>query len=479
MNKPGVLERAGGLSDSVSHPSHLVIVGTQWGDEGKGKIVDCLAGGEIGVPQAEDTHSVASPVRAVVRFQGGHNAGHTLVVGGRKTVLRLIPSGILHSHVDCYIASGVVFDISAFISEWSELEAVLGESVAKRLHVSGLCTLLLPYHSAIDKSREAQAVVASDTKTATIDKFGHQATTRIGTTGRGIGPAYEDRAARRGLKLVDLLSPDYFAKRLREVMDYHNFILREWLHAEPLDYQQVLDKTLAEVPRVSPLITDVAEDLRSMMQAGHSVLFEGAQGTLLDVDHGTYPFVTSSNCVAGAAASGVGLGGASLHQVLGVAKAYITRVGEGPFPTEAVPDMAKHLRDRGGEYGSVTGRPRRCGWFDVPAMRRAVLINGLDKLCITKIDVLDGLAQIPVCVGYRDRRSGEVLSRMPLGLEPLFHCEPIYEYLPGWDKPTAGVRTWNALPEVAKSYLTKLSTLCEVPIAFVSTGASREDIIVL
>ena len=336
---------------------NVVVVGTQWGDEGKGKIVDWIT----------------DHAKGVVRFQGGHNAGHTLVIGGKKTILRLIPSGILRPDVECFIGNGVVLSPEALFKEIGELEAA-GINVASRLRVSQSCTLILPYHIALDQAREA---AKGDAK--------------IGTTGRGIGPAYEDKVARRALKVVDLFNPTAFAAKLSETMEYHNFVLTQYLKVAPVDYQKTLDEALGYAAKLKPIVADVSRELYEFMAAGNSLLFEGAQGTLLDVDHGTYPFVTSSNCVAGAAAAGAGVGPGQLHYILGITKAYATRVGSGPFPTELIDATGEYLRKKGNEFGSVTGRPRRCGWFDVPALKRSIQINGITGLCITKLDVLDGL----------------------------------------------------------------------------------------
>jgi len=424
---------------------NVVVVGTQWGDEGKGKIVDWLtdqAGG-------------------VVRFQGGHNAGHTLVVGDREYKLNLVPSGIVRG-VQCYIGNGVVLDIRHLLEEIKTLEAG-GLEVRGRLQVSPGCPVILPYHSALDKAREAQR--CGDKK--------------IGTTGKGIGPAYEDKVARRGLRVYDLFHPESFAEKLREVMDYHNFVLTQFLKAEPLDYRQVLDQALADGEQIRPLVADVSAALYAANAAGQNLLFEGAQGTLLDIDHGTYPFVTSSNCVAGQAAAGSGVGPGMLHYVLGITKAYCTRVGGGPFPSELDIETAGtpgfQMSDKGKEIGTVTRRKRRCGWFDAAALRRSARINGLTGLCITKLDVLDGLDELKICTGYKV--DGQQLDLLPIGADDVARCEPIYETLPGWRETTYGAKRWEDLPAAAQTYLNRLEALCEIPIDIVSTGPERDETI--
>lgn len=422
---------------------NIVIIGTQWGDEGKGKVVDWLTERASGV----------------VRFQGGHNAGHTLVIGGRKQVLRLIPSGMLRPGVRCYIGNGVVLSPQALLQEIDELEAA-GVDASARLRVSNACTLILPYHVALDKAREAKRGDA-----------------KIGTTGRGIGPAYEDKVARRALRAADLLNPERFRARVAEVLDLHNFMLKHYLGAEPLDPAQVADEALALAPRLAPMLTDVPAELAEVMSRGKSLLFEGAQGALLDVDHGTYPYVTSSNCVSGAAAAGAGVAPSSLHYVLGIVKAYTTRVGSGPFPTELHDEVGRHLANVGKEFGSVTGRPRRCGWFDAPALKRSIALNGIGGLAVMKLDVLDGLETVRLCVAYR--RHGELLSMLPAGADALAECEPVYEDLPGWTASTVGVRTWEQLPANAQRYLQRLSEVAGAPIDMVSTSPDRLDTIVL
>lgn len=422
---------------------NVVVVGTQWGDEGKGKMVDWLT----------------ENVDGVVRFQGGHNAGHSLVVNGRKTILRLIPSGILRPAVQCYIGNGVVLSPQALFAEIDELEAA-GLATAGRIVVSGNCPLILDYHVALDKAREAKRGDA-----------------KIGTTGRGVGPAYEDKVARRAIRTQDLFDAPRFAEMVREVLDYHNFVLTRYLGAEAVDAAQVIDGTLRVTDRLKPMIADVSHRLNSEMAAGKSFLFEGAQGTLLDVDHGTYPFVTSSNTVAGAAAAGAGVAPQKLHYVLGITKAYSTRVGSGPFPTELLDADGEHLRIEGKEFGSVTGRPRRCGWFDAAALRRSVQVNGTTGLCITKLDVLDGMPVVKLCTGYRYR--GSTADILPFGAEEVAQCQPVYEEFAGWSESTYGVREWNELPASARRYLDRLAQVTGVPIDMVSTGPERDQTILL
>jgi adenylosuccinate synthase len=422
---------------------NVVVVGTQWGDEGKGKIVDWLT----------------EQAQGVVRFQGGHNAGHTLVIDGRKTILRLIPSGILRPQVACYIGNGVVLSPTALLSEIDELQAA-GVDVPPRLSISGNCPLILDYHVALDKAREER-----------------KGADKIGTTGRGIGPAYEDKVARRAVRAQDLFDEARFSERVREALDLHNFVLTKYLGAAGLDPQAVIDGALALAPRVKPMIADVSYQLNQAMSQGHRLLFEGAQGALLDVDHGTYPFVTSSNTVAGAAAAGAGVAPQQLHYVLGITKAYATRVGSGPFPTELTDAVGEELRRRGSEFGSVTGRPRRCGWFDAAALRRSVQINGVSGLCITKLDVLDELETVRLCTGYR--HAGTVTDILPFGADAVAACEPVYEDFPGWRQSTFGVRDWARLPAAARSYLSRLSEVTGVPIAMISTGPDREQTILM
>ncbi len=422
---------------------NVVVVGTQWGDEGKGKIVDWLT------EQAD----------GVVRFQGGHNAGHTLVIDGRKTILRLIPSGILRPTVACYIGAGVVLSPQALLAEIDELAAA-GVDVASRLAISGSCPLILDYHVAVDRARELR-----------------RGNDKIGTTGRGIGPAYEDKVARRAVRAQDLFDPGRFSELVREALDLHNFVLKHYLRAATVDAGEVIESTLRLAERITPMIADVSHRLHVAMGRGDRLLFEGAQGTLLDVDHGTYPYVTSSNTLAGAAATGAGVAPQRLHYVLGITKAYATRVGSGPFPTELLDATGERLRDKGGEYGSVTGRPRRCGWFDGAALRRSVQLNGTTGLCITKLDVLDGLPAVRLCTGYRH---GDTVSDiLPFGADEVGRCEPVYEEFPGWDASTFGTRTWDELPPGAQQFLRRLSEVAGVPIDLVSTGPERDQTIVL
>lgn len=422
---------------------NVVVIGTQWGDEGKGKIVDWLT----------------DHAQGVVRFQGGHNAGHTLIVGGKKTVLRLIPSGILHPGKACFIGNGVVISPEALLKEIDELTTA-GIDVMSRLRISEACPLILPYHIAIDQAREA----------AKGEK-------KIGTTGRGIGPAYEDKIARRSIRLQDLYHPERFAAKLLENLDWYNFALKNYFNAPTLDYQTIYDETLAYAERIKPMLGDVSRTLYEMNKAGQPLLFEGAQGTLLDVDHGTYPFVTSSNCVAGAAAPGAGVAPQMLQYVLGIVKAYTTRVGSGPFPTELFDDVGAGLAKRGNEFGSVTGRPRRCGWFDAAALKRSIQINGVSGLCVTKLDVMDGIETIKLCVGYKV--NGVETDILPVGADDIALCEPIYEEWAGWTESTFGVKSWDALPENARKYLQRIAEICEAPIDIVSTGPDREETIVL
>jgi adenylosuccinate synthase len=422
---------------------NVVVIGTQWGDEGKGKIVDWLT----------------DRAQGVVRFQGGHNAGHTLVIGGRKTVLHLIPSGILRAEVDCFIGNGVVVSPQALIEEMDALDAAGVPGVVARLCLSEACPLIMPYHVALDAAREAS-----------------RGTQKIGTTGRGIGPAYEDKVARRAIRLQDLFKPVRFAEKLKELLEYHNFVLTQY-HGQPaVDFQRTLDETLALAPRLVPLVTDVPRALYHANRSGKNLLFEGAQGSLLDIDHGTYPYVTSSNCVAGAAAAGAGIGPHNLHYVLGITKAYTTRVGSGPFPTELSDNVGEQLRQRGQEFGATTGRPRRTGWFDAAALKRSIQLNGLSGLCITKLDVLDGVEAVKICVGYRIE--GELSEILPVGAEELDRCEPVYEELPGWKESTVGIKRYAGLPKAARDYLQRIETLAGVPIDLISTGPERDETIV-
>jgi adenylosuccinate synthase len=422
---------------------NVVVIGTQWGDEGKGKIVDWLT----------------EQVSGVVRFQGGHNAGHTLVVNGKKTILRLIPSGILHPGVTCYIGNGVVLSPQALLGEIDELQSN-GIQVESRLKISLACPLILPYHVALDQAREA---AKGDAK--------------IGTTGRGIGPAYEDKVARRAVRLLDLTNPALLKEKLIETMGLHNFVLEHYLKSKPLSVDQVFEELMAMAPRLLKMTADVPQLLYEAGLRGESLLFEGAQGSLLDIDHGTYPYVTSSNCVAGAAGAGAGVGPSKLHYVLGITKAYATRVGSGPFPTEQVNEIGEGLAKRGNEFGSVTGRPRRCGWFDAAALRRSMQINGVTGLCITKLDVMDGMPEVKLCVGY-DTPGGR-LDVLPFGSDAVAQCTPVYETMPGWSGTTKGLKAWNELPQAAQRYLNRLSEVVGAPIAMVSTGPDREETILL
>lgn len=410
---------------------NVVIIGTQWGDEGKGKVVDLLT----------------EKASAVVRFQGGHNAGHTLVVGGVKTILHLIPSGILHPQVTCMIGNGVVLSVPDLFKEIVELEEA-GVNVRDRLYISSSCPLILPHHIALDKMRETVR--------------GNQ---KIGTTGRGIGPAYEDKVARRGLRVVDLFDAERFKEKLEEIMDYHNFVLKNYFHTEAVSLEENLEASLSYVDQLRPMVKDVVEELSQRKKSGENTLFEGAQGSLLDIDQGTYPYVTSSNTTAGAIGSGCGVGPLDLDYILGITKAYTTRVGSGPFPTELFDAVGSHLANVGKEFGSTTGRPRRCGWFDAHALRRVININSVSGLCMTKLDVLDGLEKIAICVGYENPDSDSPT--------------PVYEELPGWKENTAKVKTMEGLPANARAYLERIEETCEVKVDFVSTGPDREDTIIL
>jgi adenylosuccinate synthase len=424
---------------------NVVVIGTQWGDEGKGKVVDWLT----------------DHAQGVVRFQGGHNAGHTLVIGGQKTALQLIPSGIMRAGVACYIGNGVVLSVPDLLREIDKLEAS-GVEVANRLKVSEACPVILPYHTALDAAREAKRGDA-----------------KIGTTGKGIGPAYEDKVARRAIRVADLLNEKRLEEKLRENLDYHNFVLVNYLKAKAVDFQSTFDATLASVPRIRPMVTDVSSALYAAYKAGANLLFEGAQGSLLDVDHGTYPFVTSSNCVAGNAAAGSGVGPNMLHYILGITKAYTTRVGSGPFPSELPTDqgIGKHLSSVGHEFGTVTGRARRCGWFDAALLKRSVQINGVSGMCLTKLDVLDGLESLKLCTGYR--LHGKHVDIFPVGAEEAAACEPMYEEMPGWTEPTVGVKLMKDLPANAQAYVKRIEELVGVPVDMVSTGPDREETIVL
>jgi len=421
----------------------VVVIGTQWGDEGKGKVVDLLT----------------DRADAVVRFQGGHNAGHTLVIEGRKTVLHLIPSGILRQHTRCLIGNGVVLSPEALLKELDELERNDVEVVG-RLGISESCALILPYHVALDHARERARGAKA-----------------IGTTGRGIGPAYEDKVARRGLRFGELLHTAHFTERLREVMEYHNFALEHYFKADPVDYQAVLDEALAQAERLRPMAEDVTGALHGLRRAGKHVMFEGAQGALLDIDHGTYPYVTSSNTTAGGASTGTGVGPRDLDYVLGIVKAYTTRVGGGPFPTELFDTVGDHLGTRGHEFGATTGRKRRCGWLDVVSLRRSLEINSVTGMCITKLDVLDGLDTVKICVAYR--LDGKEVTAPPVGADGYARCEPVYIEVPGWKDSTVAAKSMDELPRQACDYLRRIEELCETPVDIVSTGPDREETVVL
>lgn len=421
---------------------NVVVLGSQWGDEGKGKIVDLLT----------------EEVNHVARFQGGHNAGHTLVIEGEKTVLHLIPSGILREGVTCLIGNGVVLSLEALLKEMRELEE-RGVPVPERLRLSPSCPLILPFHIALDQARE---IKRGDKK--------------IGTTGRGIGPAYEDKVSRRGLRLGDVLKPEHFAARLRAIMEYHNFVLTQYYGCDALDAEKILAETLALAEQVKPMILDVSDYLHSVRERGESILFEGAQGSLLDIDHGTYPFVTSSNTTAGGTATGSGFGPLYLDYVLGITKAYTTRVGEGPFPTELECEVGQHLGEKGHEFGATTGRKRRTGWFDAVAVKHAVRINSMTGVCLTKLDVLDGLEQVKICVGYQNE-SGESIG-IPCDAGGWEGVKPVYEIMPGWSETTFGAQAIEALPQAALDYIARIEALIGIPVDIVSTGPDRVETIV-
>lgn len=421
---------------------NVVVIGTQWGDEGKGKVVDLLT----------------DNVGAVVRFQGGHNAGHTLVINGAKTILHLIPSGVLREGVACLIGNGVVLSPTALLDELRTLEE-RGVPVRERLSISEACPLILPYHIALDHARERARGKAA-----------------IGTTGRGIGPAYEDKIARRSLRLGDLLHKERFATKLAEVLEFHNFSLQHYYKTDTLDFNKILEETLAMAEQLTPLVADIPTLLEQYRRRGVNLLFEGAQGTLLDIDHGTYPFVTSSNTTAGGACTGSGVGPRTLDYVLGITKAYTTRVGAGPFPTELFDDVGAHLSRRGHEFGATTGRARRCGWLDVVVLRHAVQLNSVSGLCITKLDVLDGLEVIRLAVDYRCGTTTR--STPPFAAEDYTTCEVVYEDMPGWSESTEGITGYAKLPATARAYLERIEELVGIPIDIISTGAERMHTIV-
>lgn len=422
---------------------NVVVLGTQWGDEGKGKIVDLLT----------------DQVSLVTRFQGGHNAGHTLVIDGKKTVLHLIPSGILRDGVTCLIGNGVVLSPEALLKEIGELEAT-GVPVRERLRLSPACPLILPYHAALDQAREA---ARGDAK--------------IGTTGRGIGPAYEDKVARRGLRLGDLVDLNSFAIKLKDILAYHNFVLTQYFKRDEVSFDQIMANCVDWAEQLLPMMADVTEHLHSAREQGQSILFEGAQGSLLDIDHGTYPFVTSSNTTAGGTATGSGFGPLYLDYVLGITKAYTTRVGSGPFPTELSCDIGAYLGEKGHEFGATTGRKRRCGWFDAVAVRHANRINSVTGLCLTKLDVLDGLKTVKICIGYQDAQGNSV--SVPYDADGWAKVEPIYEEMPGWSESTVGAQTLAELPANARAYISRLEELVKTPIDIISTGPDRVETIVL
>ena len=426
---------------------NVIIIGSQWGDEGKGKVVDLLTDKAV----------------AVSRFQGGHNAGHTLVIDGKTTVLHLIPSGILRDNVKCLIGNGVVLAMDALVKEIKEL-AVQGINAKERMLISEGCPLIMPYHVALDQARE----IARGKKA-------------IGTTGRGIGPAYEDKVSRRGLRVGDLLNTEMFAGKLKEVMEYHNFALENYYHAEPVDYQKTLDESLSYLEEIRPMITDVTQVLHQYRENGDSILFEGAQGALLDIDHGTYPYVTSSNTTAGGAATGSGVGPKFFDYILGITKAYTTRVGSGPFPTELFDDVGQYLGEKGHEFGATTGRERRCGWLDIVSLNRSNQINSVTGMCITKLDVLDGLETLKICTAYTfdDEKDGKQLTIPPIGADLYEKCVPVYEEMPGWSESTVGAKSYDELPDNAKAYLQRIEELTKTPIDIISTGPDRDETIIL
>ncbi len=422
---------------------NVVVLGTQWGDEGKGKLVDLLT----------DQASV------VVRFQGGHNAGHTLVIEGEKTVLHLIPSGILRDNVTCLIGNGVVLSPEALLKEMHELE-LQGVPVRERLRLSPACPLILPIHAALDQAREIA-----------------RGNAKIGTTGRGIGPAYEDKIARRGLRLGDMMNREEFPAKLKELMDYHNFMLTSFYKQPAVSYEETLQAAMAWADEIQPMLTNVTSALHEARENGENILFEGAQGSLLDIDHGTYPYVTSSNTTAGATATGSGFGPLYLDYVLGITKAYTTRVGSGPFPTELFDEVGKHLGEKGHEFGATTGRERRCGWFDAVALKQAIRINSVSGICLTKLDVLDGLETIKICVAYRDAGGNKVA--MPTHADDYAGLVPVYEEMPGWSESTVGAKSLDDLPENARDYIRRIEGLLATPIDIISTGPDRVETIIL
>ncbi|MFQ3188361.1 MAG: adenylosuccinate synthase [Gammaproteobacteria bacterium] len=421
----------------------VVIIGTQWGDEGKGKIVDLLT----------------DQAKAVVRFQGGHNAGHTLVIDGVTTVLHLIPSGVLRDSVKCLIGNGVVLSPEALLKEIKQLEES-GIPARDRIVISESCPVILPYHIALDQAREVAR--------------GNQA---IGTTGRGIGPCYEDKVARRGIRLGEMMNKELFATRLKEVLEYHNFTLEHYFKVEPLDYQTILNDALQQADEIRAMVGDIPGILHDLREQGEKIMFEGAQGALLDIDHGTYPYVTSSTTTAGGAAAGSGVGPRDLEYILGIVKAYTTRVGSGPFPTELDDPCGQHMGEKGHEFGATTGRKRRCGWLDMVSLKRSLKINSVSGLCITKLDVLDGLETLKIAVAYKYQ--GQEITNPPAGADNYAACEPVYIEMPGWQESTYGLQSYDDLPSTAKAYLEKIKALSGVPIDIVSTGPDRAETIVL
>ncbi len=421
---------------------NVVVIGTQWGDEGKGKIVDLLT----------------DRAAAVARFQGGHNAGHTLVIDGEKTVLHLIPSGILRDGVSCLIGNGVVLALDALVTEANAL-IDSGVPVYERLRISPGCPLILPSHVALDAAREKA-----------------RGSSAIGTTGRGIGPSYEDKVARRALRVSDLFVREKFAAKLGEILDYHNFLLKNYFKTQAVDFTQTLDEALGYAEIIAPITTDITQILQDLAKSDKSILFEGAQGTFLDIDHGTYPYVTSSNTVAAAASIGTGIGPRNLDYILGIVKAYTTRVGAGPFPTELFDDQGAHLARVGAEFGATTGRPRRCGWFDAVALRRSIVNSSVSGLCVTKLDVLDELETIQICAGYAI--DGKPIPGVPVVVDRFADCKPVYEEWPGWQESTVGITDFGKLPQKARDYLARIQELAGVPIDIISTGPDREQTII-